>query len=122
MAGNPHGDIDRNIADTRHALDGVNQALAEAGDLAFRRVAEFDIKRHIIAADLQVFQRLGADKILARVGVEHALQRIQNCLLFYSHLGKSPIESDMAGRVLLAGAAAAGVAVKSNAVVPTTGV
>jgi len=86
VAGDFETHIDGNVV---HATDGFrrrNQGFAQTGDLAFGRVAEFDVERDITTADLQVLQRLGADKVFARVGVQHSQQGVQNRLLFYSHL------------------------------------
>ena len=74
-------DIDRHVVHPRHAFGGRNQALAQRRNLALGGVTEFDVERHIAACDLQVFQRLAADKILAGIGVQHGLQGIQDCLL-----------------------------------------
>ncbi len=114
VAGNFETHVDRHIAHTGHAFGGIDQQLADTGELAFRRVAEFDVESHIITADLQVPERFAADKILAGVGVQHALQGAQDGLLFYCHGGKSPGKSDKAGPACVLGD-------KSNAAHQTRG-
>ena len=66
------GDVDRHVAHPGHALGGGYQAAAQLGHQALGGVAQLHVKRHVATADLHVAQGAGADKILARVGVEHA--------------------------------------------------
>jgi hypothetical protein len=81
VAGDFEADVDRHIA---HAADGLgrgDQHLAQAGDLAFGRVTQLDIERHISPADLQVFKRFGADEILAGIRVGDGHERVEYLLL-----------------------------------------
>ena len=81
----PGANVDRDVVHPRHRLGGSDQSFAQGRDLALGGVAELDVKSHVAATDLQVFQRAGADKVGAGVGVHHALQRGLDVLFCHSH-------------------------------------
>ena len=54
-----------------------DQRLAQRRDLALGRIAELDVEGDVAAVDAQVLQRLGADEILAGIGVDDGLERVQ---------------------------------------------
>ena len=69
MGGDLAGDVGRHVGHTCHALGRSNQGLANPGNLALGRVAQFHVERDIAAFDLQVFQGFGGNEIFARVRV-----------------------------------------------------
>ena len=84
--GNDAGaEVDRHVVHPRHAFGRRHQRAAQGRDLALGGVTQLDVKSHVAATDLQVFQRAGADKVGAGVGVHHALQRGLDVLFCHSH-------------------------------------
>src|SRR5690606_31585857 len=59
------------------AAGGGDRGVARRRDLAFGRVAQFDIEGDVGAVDLEVLDRLRAGQRLARVGVDDGLQGLQ---------------------------------------------
>ncbi len=66
-------------------LGGRHQRLAQRRRLALGRIAQLDVERDLALVDLQVLQRLGADEILACVGVEDGLEGLRERLLRNCH-------------------------------------
>ena len=89
------GDVGRHIGHAGHALGCSNQRLAQRRDLTFGGVAQFHVKRHVSARDLQVFEAFGGNEIFARVRIDHGLQGLQElfggrhrCLSLLSEVGQ----------------------------------
>jgi len=79
----------RTLAHPRHRLRGRGEGLRQLGPQALRRVAQLDLKRHLGASYVQVFERFGRDKIAHGQRVDHGLQRLQQRLGFDSHIAQS---------------------------------
>ncbi|OIQ67321.1 hypothetical protein GALL_510980 [mine drainage metagenome] len=80
MSGDFCHHVDRHIGHARQRPDGGNQVFAKPGNLAFGRVAQFDIKNDIAGVDRQVSDGFCGYKIDAGVGVNHLFKSLQHNL------------------------------------------
>ena len=63
------GHVDRDVLHPGHALGGRDQRVAQCRDLALGGITQLDVERDVPVVDLQVLHRLGADEVLAGIGV-----------------------------------------------------
>lgn len=78
-------DVGRDVADARQRAHGGDHLLADAIDLGFGRVAEFDIEGNVVTVDPDVLHRLAGDEILACIGVDRSSKRGPDLLFCETH-------------------------------------
>jgi hypothetical protein len=85
MRNDLHLDIDGYACDTRDGLDRPRDLLPDRLNLALPGVTQQNFDGHLVSVHLDTAHGLGADVILARIGIDEGLQRLLNLLLGDCH-------------------------------------